>query len=584
MEGRSFASLLFLWYLRKIKLTILIKHLIVQMKLNFKLIVAALSLSLAVKSQNTVSGTTGNNPPAIKRGCGTQAPSPEWDKWFNSKVEEYKTNLAQGKVQAVSLTIPVIVHVIHGGQAVGSYPNISAAQIKSQISVLNKDFAGIGYNSYQLAATGFSAVGIANTHITFCLAQLDPSGTPLTEPGIHRVNYNSQGWTNPASFTSQTNFRNYFDATIKPNTIWDPTYYFNIWVSDVDNNNVGLLGYATFPGGSALTGIPSGGGASNDGIWVWGRSFGSGGSAQAPYALGRTATHETGHYLGLRHIGGDAANPAGDCNATDFCNDTPPQLGGFSGGSNGQNFGNPSYPLHVGDCPSAPYGDMFMNFMDYSDDAYCYMFTPDQDIRIQTAMANGYFRNQLSPSSATLCSGLPIVDVLMDTLYCNKTNITLINQTNGSPTPTYSWSAVPSGSVVFSPGSTDPNPTVNFDAPGVYTLNMVATNTAGVNSFYVVLQIDDCTGIKESSGFSNAISISPNPGSGRFILKTEAAAGESIEVIVHNSLGQLVLSKNYSNVGTSVFTMDLSSQPDGIYTLSISNGKERAVKRLVLTR
>jgi hypothetical protein len=133
------------------------------MKLNFKLIVAALGLTLFANSQTT--NTTGI---MHKRGCGTKVPPPEWDAWFNKKVEEYKENRPSAKTQEhVSITIPVIVHVIHGGQNVGTYPNITSAQIMSQISVLNKDYAGTGYNSYQLANTGFSVVGVANTHITF---------------------------------------------------------------------------------------------------------------------------------------------------------------------------------------------------------------------------------------------------------------------------------------------------------------------------------------------------------------------------------------------------------------------------------
>lgn len=553
------------------------------MKLNFKLIVAALSLSIAVKSQNTVTNSS-NGQQIPKRGCGTVMPSAQWDSWFNSKIEEYKSNLAAGKTQAVSLTIPVVVHIIHGGQSVGVHPNISLNQVKTQINVLNKDFAGIGYNSYQLAATGFSAVGAANCQLSFCLAQFDPSGNPLTEPGVHRVNYNSQGWSNPTSFTNQTAFRNFFDVTVKPATIWDPASYLNIWVCDVDNNNIGLLGYATFPGGSGLPGVSFAGGANDDGVWVWSRAFGSGGTALAPYGLGRTATHEIGHYLGLRHIGGDASNPAGDCNATDYCDDTPPQRGGFSGGSNGQNFGSPSYPLNVGLCPSAPYGDMFMNFMDYCDDGALYMFTPDQNIRIQTAMANGYFRNQLSASSTTLCSGLPLVDVLIDTFSCNNVNVNLINQTGGSPTPTYSWSAIPAAGVSFVPGSTDPNPSINFGSAGVYIVNMVATNSVGVNSFYTVMQIDDCTGLKDHSDFNKSISLSPNPSSGVFTVKTEAASAQSLVLTVYNSLGQVIASRNNTNTGTSVFVIDLGNYPQGVYTVNISNGKERAVKRLVLTK
>lgn len=267
------------------------------------------------------------------RGCGTGIPGEEWDVWFNNKVEEYKLDLASGKPKQANYTIPVIFHIIHGGQSVGTFPNISQAQIKSQISVMNADYAGTGYNVNQLASTAFSAVGAANCNITFCLAQLDPNGNPLTEPGIERINYLSKSWTNPNSPNTTNSFISLMNGTIKPQSIWDPRYYFNIWITDV-NSGASLLGYATFPPGSGLTGLPGSlGTLSTDGIWVWAKATGSVGTLDPVYNKGRTASHEAGHWLGLRHIGGDGNNnPAGDCNATDYCNDTPPQKGGYNGG------------------------------------------------------------------------------------------------------------------------------------------------------------------------------------------------------------------------------------------------------------
>lgn len=299
------------------------------MKNKLSVLVLALGLSMGSLAQNQ---STTSDPLLNKRGCGTAIPSAEWDQWFNQKVEEYKQDRASGKFQAAPISIPVIIHVIHGGQNVGTFPNISQAQINSQMLVLNADFGGTGYNVANLAATAFSAVGAVDTDISFCLAQLDPSGNPLPEPGIDRISYIAKGWPNPTSATTTNAFFTLINGTVKPGSIWNPTKYFNIWVTDV-NNAVGLLGYATFPSGSGLAGLTSGLGTSTtDGIWVWSRSFGNlVGTLQAPYNRGRTATHEAGHYFGLRHIGGDGNNNSlGDCNATDYCNDTPPQKGGFS--------------------------------------------------------------------------------------------------------------------------------------------------------------------------------------------------------------------------------------------------------------
>ncbi len=336
-----------------------------------------------------------------KRTCGSLVPDQRWNDWFNNKVEEFKKNAASQKGLVTNYSIPVVFHIIHGGQSVGTFPNLSQAQINSQITILNNDFAGNGYNVGNFSSTSFPQSLIANCNITFCLAQKDPSGANLPEAGIDRINYVSKGWNDPASSTynSSSSFQSYMNGTIKPASIWDPTRYMNIWVSD-DNSSVGLLGYATFPSSTGLPGLTSALGTSTtDGVWCWAKAIGDVGTLSPPYDKGRTATHEIGHWLGLRHIGGDAL--CGD----DYCTDTPTQKGGFAGGQTGQNYGCPSHPYTAsGEC-SGTTAELFMNFMDYVDDGCMYMFTNDQRTRIQTAMANCPFRSQLTTSSATLCSG-----------------------------------------------------------------------------------------------------------------------------------------------------------------------------------
>lgn len=331
--------------------------------------------------------------PAVKLRCGTETPSESWDRWFNSRVEEFVAAQAAGKQGAANYVIPVVFHVIHGGQNEGVFPNLSVNQLNSQITILNNDFAGTGLNVGTINNTGFSSALVSNCNVTFCLAEKDPQGNTLTQKGVHRVNYNSNGWANPNSFSNSTAFTNFINGTVKPATIWDPTRYLNVWLSDV-NANVGLLGYATFPSGTGLSGLSSGlGTATTDGVWCWSYATGNTGNVFAPYDKGRTLTHEVGHWLGLRHIWGDA-----NC-GSDFCNDTPTQQTA--------NTGCPTWPVVT--CNNGPNGDMFMNFMDYCDDACLYMFTPDQRTRIQTAMASSPFRNQLTASSATLCGANPPV-------------------------------------------------------------------------------------------------------------------------------------------------------------------------------
>ncbi len=456
----------------------------------------------------------------IKRTCGTVAPGEEWEQQFQKLIEQYVKDhpeLTNGKVY-VNYTIPVIFHVIHGGQAVGTYPNLAQGQINSQVQVLNADYAGTGLNVSNYPANAFvnyaaslpaankdanGRVKIANTGIQFCLATKDPMGNPLPEPGIDRINYNTLPALtgtftskNPASsaYNNIEKFMDFIDNYIKFNTIWDPTRYFNVWVSDV-NGSLGVLGYATFPAGSGLSGLSSVGGPTNDGVWIWAKACGSsaiypGGTYAPPFDKGRTLTHEAGHWLGLRHIGGDALFGCGN----DYCNDTPPNKGGYAGGQYGQNYGCPTYPLNANQCSGNVDGDMFMNFMDYTDDACMYMFTVDQTTRMQTAMANGTYRSQLTASAATLCaSPSPAANACftMPSTGCINTGISLTNCSTGSPTPTYTWSANPSTGVTFSPNQSATNPTVTFANTGTYTITLAANNGT-LSTISNVISISSC--------------------------------------------------------------------------------------------
>lgn len=461
------------------------------MKLKLHLAAAAIFLGYGYNAQTGKIVIKNNavqiqNTGITKRTCGTELPSTEWDAWFNKKVEEFKANQESGKSQMVNYTIPVIVHVIHGGQNVGTFPNLAQGQINSQIAVLNADFAGTGLNNGNVPSV--FAAAKANTGLSFCLATKNPTGGVLPEPGIDRINYTSKGWNNPASATyaNPTTFQNYVNGTIKPGSIWDPTKYMNIWVTD-ENAATGLLGYATFPAGTGLTGISGFGTATTDGLWCWAKAFGSnsifaGGTYDATYNKGRTATHEIGHWLGLRHIWGD-----GTC-ATDYCNDTPP--------AQTSNYNCPAHPYKLGTCTGNTTGEMFMNFMDYTDDPCMYMFTNDQTTRIQTAMANGTYRSGLSASSATLCSiasAAPTASMSLPATGCVNSAVAVSNLSTGSPAPTYAWSSNPATGVTFNPNNTATAPTINFTTPGSYSITVAATNSLGTNSNTKVITITNCT-------------------------------------------------------------------------------------------
>jgi hypothetical protein len=256
-----------------------------------------------------------------------------------------------------AITIPVVVHVVYRTTA----ENISEAQIQSQINVLNADFRKLNSDA-SLIPSAFTGVA-ADAQIQFCLASVDPSGNPTT--GIVRKS------TTRTSF-STNNYVKY--ATYGGSNAWPADKYLNIWVCNLGN---GVLGYAQFPGGAAAT----------DGVVCTYTAFGTTGTAAAPFNKGRTATHEVGHWLNLRHIWGDAT-----C-GNDQVNDTPVH--------NTANYGCPSFP-HYSTCSGTPL-EMTMNYMDYTDDACMYMFSAGQSSRMNALFAPGGFRYNLLSSNG--CGG-----------------------------------------------------------------------------------------------------------------------------------------------------------------------------------
>lgn len=301
----------------------------------------------------------------------------EFEEWMQRKTEEYEQRPGG---QRVVLTIPVVVHIVHNGDPIGTDENITDAQVLSQLQVLNEDFRRImGTRGYNTDPAG------ADVEVEFCLAQQDPAGNPSN--GIIRHNLGQASWE-------------YADveSTVKPGTQWNPDEYLNMWTVRFGGGSASLLGYAQFPdpSGTGLAGIPTPVGAANtDGVVMLYSAFGSSdlddGSfiLSAPYDLGRTTTHEVGHWLGLRHIWGD-----GDCTIDDYCADTPD--------SDDPNYGCAT--THI----SCTTDDMENNYMDYSEDACMNIFTVNQKARVQAVLANSPRRATL-PSSPRCDPPAPII-------------------------------------------------------------------------------------------------------------------------------------------------------------------------------
>jgi len=276
---------------------------------------------------------------------------------FYRSISEWSKDKANSRSVGI---IPVVVHVIHGGQSVGSGANLSVQRIQSQIDILNEDFNRMNADASNTPTTFAGVAG--NPSIQFCLAAIDPSGNSTS--GITRHVYN----------VSNTDF---MENSIKPATTWDSDNYLNIWTVDIPSQTI--IGYSYLPTSSMV-------GSDRDGVVVTYDKFGFVSSSNR----GRTATHEVGHYLGLRHMWGSNdsnGNPIG-CSSDDNISDTPE--------SDDSYFGCPNSGFSCGS------SDMYMNFMDYVDDNCMNLFTQGQS-NVMNSTLNG-IRSQLISGNLSSCT------------------------------------------------------------------------------------------------------------------------------------------------------------------------------------
>lgn len=265
------------------------------------------------------------------------------------------------ETQAV-ITIPVVVHVVYNN----ANQNVSDAQIFSQIETLNEDYRLLNADSVPYGHPFWPFT--ADSEIEFCLATTDPNGNATT--GITRTSSNH----GPFSGSSGDDVK---FASAGGHDNWDPTQYLNIWVCNLGS---ALYGYATFP--SELSTDPD-----YDGVVINFTAFGNMGTAQSPSDLGRTTTHEVGHWLDLFHIWGD------DFCGDDLVSDTEP--------AEDANYGCPSFPYNANNsCGTDADGEMYMNYMDYVDDNCMNMFTFGQKSRMRATLAN----ERLAIQSSQGCS------------------------------------------------------------------------------------------------------------------------------------------------------------------------------------
>lgn len=366
------------------------------------------------------------------------------------------------------INVPVVVHIIHSGEPVGTGSNISDAQVAAQIQVMNEDFSAMDPDFGNTPAQWSGVIGDAM--INFCLAQVAPDGTATS--GITRHNI-------PVTGSSSNN--NNIESTIKPQTMWDPTQYMNVYVLSIPGTtaNGGVLGYAYLPYNGTI-------GSSNDGIvvdynWFGGPGFGQSGD--------KTMTHEIGHYLGLFHtFDGES------CNSDDGVADTP----NINSPTADQGFFscNTNFPTGPSSCGNE---HMYVNYMDYSQES-CYTSFTNGQIAIMRAVLEGTSNvpgfgsrtalvsnavacnlpavdaslvSLLSPTGI-VCSGSPVSPVveLRNTGQQNLTSATITYTVGAGAPQAFSWSGN------LTTGQTETVTLTPFlpAAPGLYNLNVIVSN------------------------------------------------------------------------------------------------------------
>ncbi len=336
---------------------------------------------------------------------------PEYARQYNEvqrKIEErtkwYLKDPAR-MMRRAPRTIPVVVHLVDG--------NLTDEDVQNEIDVLNEDFRAL--NSDISGVPGAFEPLIGDAMLEFCLAKVDPQGNPST--GILRGGTCEEG-------------------------AWDRRKYLNLWVCDISD---GILGYATFPSNAYNS------------IVVMGTNYFAPGGSGA-FNLGRTTTHEIGHYFNLNHIWGDA-----NC-GNDQVDDTPTQQT-----SNG---GCPSFPNVT--CGNGPNGDMFMNYMDYVDDRCMFMFSIGQAARMNAAIDTyyeGYFDHEACNNEVP-----PLAAISADkTSGCGSLTVQFTDNSSGNPNK-WTWD--------FGDGNTssEENPQHTYNTPGTYSVTLEVENDFGDNT------------------------------------------------------------------------------------------------------
>jgi len=429
--------------------------------------------------------------------------------------------------QAGPISIPVVFHVLYNSPE----QNISDEQILSQLAVLNADFRRTNIDKINTPSHFATIAGDAG--IEFCMAALDPEGN-LTN-GITRTQ------TTVSSFSVNSN--NIKRTDRGGVAAWDRDQYLNIWVGNLADD---ILGWATFPGTNTSTQF--------DGVVLHYQTVGAApfNTTNWQYNKGRTATHEIGHWLGLQHIWGTGN---ASCSDSDDIDDTPNQYQA--------NYDCPSQAIVS--CGNGPYGDMWQNYMDYTDDGCMNLFTNGQIAYMQAVLSSS--RNKLLTSPA--CNGGLRADfeAETETLIQAKDAVQFKDKSVGVKPASWLWE--------FEGGtpatSTEVNPKVTYKKPGKYKVTLTIANSL-MSSTETKTQFVEVT--------PNELTVYPVPAANYIILEQPANV-ELRKVEVLDRIGRLWLKQQVYKRTTELDTKNL---PSGVYILRVTGSNGVEIRRVTIVK
>jgi hypothetical protein len=485
-------------------------------------------------------------------------------KHVEEQLSTYLSSHPGRKSSGTPITVPVVVHIIYNTPD----QNISDEQIASQIDVLNEDYASLNANKVQVPSGWAHLVG--DVEIRFLLARRDESGNATN--GITRTFTTASGFSDLGAVK--------YDSTGGHNA-WDRNHFLNIWVCNITSS---ILGFAQYPGGPAAT----------DGIVINDKAFGrTGTNLKAQYDLGRTTTHEVGHWFDLYHPWGD---DGGSCSGSDHIDDTPNQAD--------HTFGCPDYPLTDACSPSSP-GVMFQNYLDYTDDKCMMLFTTDQRDRMNATL-NNVRTSILNSLSYTLSVSQLANDLKLTSIdnpvgsICEKTitpSMTVENPGSSSASDfvveyrvdndsshQYTWNGtlLSGGSVQINlPEMSVPEDLHTFIAK-IKTVNGGADDFTIDNyrtrSFLYVPGKYTCQALPESP----EITFLPNPAADKIYITTLYKEVPNVSFSIYNILGKKIYSTEYLDSNGELITVDVTGLLNGIYFAQVKTFNTAVSKKFIV--